>query len=228
MRTRTPLAAPELKFTPLDLKAVDADGTFEGYASLFDKEDLGHDVVAARRLPRQPARARRRRHQDAVPARPRRAHRRLGAARGGRARPLRPRPPDARGRPRARGARPHARRRARRPLHRLPRRQGPPRPRKTGVRRLEKVDLWEISIVTFPLLPEARVAHVKARPFAQRRTHGTRIRTLAHAGRWAHALAGPRGHPRRPQGPHHAGRCSRPSPRRRLVAQIEEATRLLR
>ncbi len=39
---------------------------------------------------------------------------------------------------------------------------------KTGVRRLEKVDLWEISIVTFPLLPEARVAHVKARPFAHR------------------------------------------------------------
>ena len=39
-------AAPELKFTPLDLKAVAADGAFEGYASLFDKEDLGHDVVA--------------------------------------------------------------------------------------------------------------------------------------------------------------------------------------
>ena len=29
---------------------------------------------------------------------------------------------------------------------------------KTGIRRLAKVDLWEISIVTFPLLPEARVA----------------------------------------------------------------------
>jgi hypothetical protein len=39
---------------------------------------------------------------------------------------------------------------------------------RTGVRRLEKVDLWEISVVTFPLLPEARVAHVKARPFAHR------------------------------------------------------------
>ena len=34
---------------------------------------------------------------------------------------------------------------------------------KTGIRRLEKVDLWEISVVTFPLLPEARIAHVKAR-----------------------------------------------------------------
>ncbi|MGL4394912.1 MAG: HK97 family phage prohead protease, partial [Hyphomicrobium sp.] len=34
---------------------------------------------------------------------------------------------------------------------------------RTGVRRLEKVDLWEISIVTFPMQPEARVASVKAR-----------------------------------------------------------------
>lgn len=33
----------------------------------------------------------------------------------------------------------------------------------TGVRRLIEVDLWEISVVTFPLLPEARVAAVKAR-----------------------------------------------------------------
>jgi Caudovirus prohead serine protease len=29
--------------------------------------------------------------------------------------------------------------------------------RPTGIRRLEKVDLWEISIVTFPMLPQARV-----------------------------------------------------------------------
>lgn len=41
------------------------------------------------------------------------------------------------------------------------------RDRASGVRRLEKVDLWEISIVTFPLLPEARIATVKARPFAR-------------------------------------------------------------
>jgi len=35
---------------------------------------------------------------------------------------------------------------------------------KTGVRRLHKIDLWEISIVTFPMLPEARVDAVKRRP----------------------------------------------------------------
>lgn len=33
---------------------------------------------------------------------------------------------------------------------------------RTGVRRLLRVDLWEISLVTFPLLPQARVTAVKA------------------------------------------------------------------
>jgi HK97 family phage prohead protease len=31
----------------------------------------------------------------------------------------------------------------------------------TRTRKLEKIDLWEISIVTFPLLPEARIGAVK-------------------------------------------------------------------
>jgi HK97 family phage prohead protease len=35
---------------------------------------------------------------------------------------------------------------------------------RTGVRRLEKLDLWEISIVTFPMLPEARIAASKTAP----------------------------------------------------------------
>lgn len=33
--------------------------------------------------------------------------------------------------------------------------------RNTGVRKLKKVDLWEISLVTFPMLPEALVSSVK-------------------------------------------------------------------
>jgi hypothetical protein len=37
------------------------------------------------------------------------------------------------------------------------------RDRASGVRRLERIDLWEISVVTFPLLPEARVATMKGR-----------------------------------------------------------------
>ena len=41
-----PTTAPELKLTRLHLKRVEPDGTFEGYASLFDTEDIGHDVIA--------------------------------------------------------------------------------------------------------------------------------------------------------------------------------------
>jgi uncharacterized protein len=32
---------------------------------------------------------------------------------------------------------------------------------RSGVRRLERIDLWEISLVTFPMLPQARVRAVK-------------------------------------------------------------------
>jgi uncharacterized protein len=35
----------------------------------------------------------------------------------------------------------------------------------TGLRALERVDLWEISLVTFPLLPQARVHAVRPRAF---------------------------------------------------------------
>jgi phage head maturation protease len=50
----------------------------------------------------------------------------------------------------------------------------------SGVRRLDKIDLWEISVVTFPMLPEARVSTVKRRanhmaplpPLAARRLAG--------------------------------------------------------
>lgn len=37
--------AHEVKFTSLDLKAVEVDGSFEGYASLFHREDLSRDIV---------------------------------------------------------------------------------------------------------------------------------------------------------------------------------------
>ncbi|SDB31539.1 phage prohead protease, HK97 family [Bauldia litoralis] len=33
---------------------------------------------------------------------------------------------------------------------------------KTGIRSLIEVDLWEISVVTFPMLPEARIEAVKS------------------------------------------------------------------
>ncbi|OJV09157.1 MAG: peptidase U35 [Bosea sp. 67-29] len=38
---------------------------------------------------------------------------------------------------------------------------------RSGLRRLERIDLWEVSVVTFPMLPQARIAAVKAtRPSA--------------------------------------------------------------
>ena len=36
--------------------------------------------------------------------------------------------------------------------------------RQAGVRRLTEIDLWEISVVTFPMQPDARVSAVKADP----------------------------------------------------------------
>jgi uncharacterized protein len=37
---------------------------------------------------------------------------------------------------------------------------------RSGVRRLETIDLWEVSLVTFPLLPQARVRTVKTNSLA--------------------------------------------------------------
>lgn len=57
---------------------------------------------------------------------------------------------------------------------------------RSGTRRLEKIDLWEISLVTFPMLPQARVSVVKTavpRPAAgpDRDTGGTDTRRLIRA-----------------------------------------------
>ena len=35
----------ETKFTALDFKRIETDGSFEGYASLFNREDMGKDIV---------------------------------------------------------------------------------------------------------------------------------------------------------------------------------------
>jgi HK97 family phage prohead protease len=159
-------AAPahEVKFMALDCKAVEADGTFEGYASVFNREDLGQDVIApgafGESLARRGAPGIKLlfQHDANQPigvwtsieedSRGLYAHGRLM-------------------REVARAREVHALMRAG-ALDGLSigfRTVKGRRDRATGVRRLEKVDLWEISIVTFPLLPEARVRAVKARPF---------------------------------------------------------------
>lgn len=157
----------ETKFAACDLKAVDADGTFEGYASVFGAEDMAHDVVmpgafgaslAARGAagvkllfqhdPGQPIGVWLDLAEDAkgLYARGRlmpevaRAREVLSLMRAGALDGL------SIGFRTVKGA----------------------RDGRSGVRRLQEIDLWEISIVTFPMLPEARVASVKTAPFAGR------------------------------------------------------------
>lgn len=161
-----PIPLPsEAQFTPLDLKSVGADGTFEGYASLFNREDLGRDVVVpgafrdtlAERGPRgvrmlfqhSPAEpigvwlalaedAKGLRAEGRLMADVARAREVLSLMRAGAIDGL------SIGFKAVRARRDPA----------------------SGVRRLEKVDLWEISVVTFPMLPGARVSTLKGAPFA--------------------------------------------------------------
>lgn len=149
----------------LNLKSLGDDGTFEGYASLFGREDLSRDVI----LPGAFRDSLRQRGARAVkmlfqhdPATP------IGVWEEIRE--------DERGLY-VRGRLMTAVARAREVLELM--RAGAldglsigfkavnaTRDATSGVRRIAKVDLWEISVVTFPMLPAARVETVKTRPFA--------------------------------------------------------------
>ncbi|CAA9339065.1 MAG: Gene Transfer Agent prohead protease, partial [uncultured Microvirga sp.] len=140
--------------------AVGQDGVFEGYASLLGVPDLGKDVVSpgafAESLARRGVSGVRLlfQHDPAAPL-----GRWVSIAE------------DARGL-RVRGKLNLAVARARE-IHALLREgaidglsigfrvERARNERATGLRRLEKLDLWEISIVTFPMLPGARVSGVK-------------------------------------------------------------------
>jgi hypothetical protein len=155
----------ETKLLPAPLSAVDPDGVFEGYASLFNVADLGRDMVmpgafGASLAVRGAAGIRLLWQHD--PAEP--LGRWLAVEE------------DRRGL-RVRGRLNLLVERARE-VHALLRegavdglsigfRVERARPdRATRLRRLERVDLWEISLVTFPMLPDARVASAKATPLA--------------------------------------------------------------
>ena len=150
----------ERKLLAEPLNAIDADGVFEGYASLFGVADLGKDVV----MPGAFADSLRKRGVPEVrllwqhdPAQPIGRWLHIEEDRRGL---------------RVRGKLNLAVERAR-DIHALMRegavdglsigfrveRARAERP--TGLRRLEKLDLWEISVVTFPMLPDARVETVK-------------------------------------------------------------------
>jgi uncharacterized protein len=152
--------APELRLTARPLSQVQPDGSFEGYASLFRVPDLGKDVVEpgafSHSLTRRGAAGIKLlwQHDPGEPI-----GRWLSLAE------------DARGLF-VQGRLSLGVRRAR-DIHALMRdgavdglsigfrtlrqRHDP----RTGLRRLIQIDLWEISVVTFPMLPQARVSAVK-------------------------------------------------------------------
>lgn len=151
----------EAKFLTLDFKGVDAEGCFAGYASLFEQEDLGRDVIAPgafkESLGQRGAAGVKLLFQHD-------ANQPIGIWTELRE--------DARGLyaqgqlmqdvARAREVASLMRAGALDGLsigfRALKARRDPG----SGIRRIEKVDLWEISVVTFPMLPEARVSRVKS------------------------------------------------------------------
>ena len=169
--------APELKFTALDLMDADTSGVFEGYASIFDREDLARDVIlpgafrqslaergasGVRMLyqhdPAQPIGVWERIEEDALGLRVRgrltleteKARDVLFLMRGGAIDGL------------SIGFK--AKRTRRDP--------------RSGIRRILELELWEISVVTFPMMPGARVHGVKCSPF------GGRVPTERQFERW--------------------------------------------
>jgi len=150
-----------MKLAPSELGQVGADGVFSGYASLFGVEDMGRDVV----LPGAFAASLKRRGPRGVrmllqhdPAQP------IGVWEDLRE--------DARGLfVRGRLTLEVARAREAHALMRAGALEGlsigyrtiRARTDRSGARHLLEVDLWEVSVVTFPMLAGARVSQVKGR-----------------------------------------------------------------
>jgi HK97 family phage prohead protease len=155
------MPACERKFAPLNFKSISEDGCFEGYASLFGQKDMGGDIVIkgafASSLEKRGVQGIRMLFQH-DPAEP------VGVWRSIRE--------DDRGLF-VRGQLLSEVARSREILSLM--RQGAldglsigfrtvrgKRDAKAGVRRLFEIDLWEISVVTFPMLPEARISRIKS------------------------------------------------------------------
>ncbi len=172
----------EKRFAPVDFKSVDAQGTFYGYASLFKQADLTNDVVMPGAF-RQSLRERGTRgikmlfqHNADAP---------IGVWEELRE--------DARGLfARGRLMQEVARAREVLSLMRAGALDGLSigfRTRKghtdarSGIRRLFDIDLWEISVVTFPMHPQARVSGLK-------RAGGYALPTTREFERWLTRNAG--------------------------------------
>ncbi len=156
------LPAREVKFAPCDLKSVEADGTFSGYASLFGEVDLGQDLVmpgAFRESLRSRGHAASSCCSSTIPTSRSGCGSSCTRTRKGLFARGRLMPEVARAREVLSLMRAGALDGLSIGFRTVKGRTDPT----SGVRRLDKIDLWEISIVTFPMLPEARVSTVKRR-----------------------------------------------------------------
>lgn len=160
MTTEPELLSYEIKFAQADLSNVALDGTFEGYASLFGEVDMARDIVAPgaflESIARRGARGIRMLFQH-DPSEPIGVWTAIAEDRRGLF-------------VRGRLATEVARAREVLSLMRAGALDGLSigfktvrgrSDRRSGIRRLEKVELWEISIVTFPMLAGARITAVK-------------------------------------------------------------------
>ena len=216
--TRMLARAPGPKFSPLPVAQMDADGTFRGYASLFNRVDLGRDRV----LPGAFAKSLKQRGTGGV----RMLFQHDPSQVIGNWLTIRE---DAAGLfveghlspdvEKAREVRSLMRTGALDGLsigfHTVRAR----RDAATGIREIIEADLWEVSVVTFPMLPDARVSEIKS-PQARASVREIERMLRRDAGltrREAKAMLSPT----RPAGPRDAAAAP-------LAVRIREATHLIR
>ena len=176
------LAAPETKLVVAPVADIASDGTFSGHAALFGVEDLAHDVVAPGAFTASLARrgvegVKMLWHHD--PAEP--IGRWLEIREDGRGLFVRGRllPEVAR----AREALALMKAGVLDGLSIGFRTVSGRRDQKSGIRRLTAIDLWEISIVTFPAQPDARVVRVETAAHHPPRTEVDLAATIRRATR---------------------------------------------
>jgi HK97 family phage prohead protease len=176
------IARRERKFARMEVKMLDGVGAFAGYASLFGEVDLGKDRVERgaflRSLARRGAGGIRMlfQHDPAEPIGSWRVIREDG-------RGLYVEGVLSDGVSRAREVRELIKARAVDGLSigfQTVRAKSDP---KTGIRQILEADLWEISVVTFPMLPGARISDVKGGAGAMRLTETGLVRAMQDATR---------------------------------------------
>lgn len=156
------MSVAERKFAGLRFAEVEEDGVFSGYASLFGEVDLGRDIVEpgafARSIETRGAGGIRMLYQH-DPAEPIGSWISLQEDRRG----LKVKGRITKGVARAQEVLQLMRAGALDGLSIGFRTVKAKADARSGIRRILEADLWEISVVTFPMLPAARIAQVKSR-----------------------------------------------------------------